>query len=100
MATTPRTKPVEAVEPEVETEITTEVEAQTAPAKRKITIKMDGLTLGDMIAFEDVTGQDITETLAPRVVKDPKTGKAVADPDDPKGRPLMETPPIKMRTMA
>lgn len=56
----------------------------------KLKLSMDDLTLGDMELFEDATGQDILEALKPRPVIDETTGMPVKDPDDPKGRPLME----------
>jgi hypothetical protein len=56
----------------------------------KLKLSMDDLTLGDMELFEEATGQDILEALKPRPVIDDTTGKPVKDPDDPKGRPLME----------
>jgi hypothetical protein len=56
----------------------------------KLKLSMDDLTLGDMELFEDATGQDILEALKPRPVIDETTGRPVKDPDDPKGRPLME----------
>lgn len=59
-------------------------------AKRTLKISMDDLTLGDMELFEDATGQDIMEVLKPKQVIDESTGRPVKDPDDPKGRPLMQ----------
>jgi hypothetical protein len=56
----------------------------------KLKLSMDDLTLEDMELFEEATGQDIMEVLKPRPVIDEETGKPVKDPDDPKGRPLME----------
>lgn len=72
----------------------TETES-TEPARLKL--DLDTLTLGDLEAYEDATGDSLLDLLAPKPVIDPKTGKKVADPDDPKGRPLMET---KMTTKA
>lgn len=60
------------------------------PDKKKLRLSMDELTLGDMEAFEDATGKDIMEVLKPRPVIDEVTGRPVKDPDDPKGRPLMQ----------
>lgn len=58
--------------------------------KTKLRLNIDDLSLGDMEAFEDATGKDIMEVLKPRPVIDPETGRPVKDPDDPKGRPLMQ----------
>lgn len=56
----------------------------------KLKLSMDDLTLEDMELFEEATGQDILEALKPRPVIDDTTGMPVKDPDDSKGRPLME----------
>lgn len=56
----------------------------------KITLNMEDLTIGDMELFENATGESLLETLTPQPVIDKKTGRAVPDPDDPKGRPLTE----------
>lgn len=56
---------------------------------RKISLDIDALTLGDLELFEDACGGDLMTALTPEVVRDPKTGKPVPDPDDPKHRPLM-----------
>lgn len=58
--------------------------------KHKVSLNLDEMTLGDMEAFEDVTGKTFEELLAPKPVLD-ENGRKVPDPDDPKGRPLMET---------
>lgn len=56
---------------------------------RKIRLSVDSLTLGDLILFEDACGGDLMTALTPVVVRD-ENGKAVPDPDDPKGRPLKQ----------
>jgi hypothetical protein len=56
----------------------------------KLKLSMDDLTLGEMELFEEATGKDILEALKPQPVIDPDTGRPTPDPDDPKGRPLME----------
>lgn len=57
---------------------------------KKIAINMDDLTFGEMELFEDVTGLVMSEAIKTEFVRD-KNGQKVADPDDPKGRPLTET---------
>lgn len=57
---------------------------------QKLRLSMDDLTLGEMELFEEATGKDILEELKPKPVIDETTGRPVKDPDDPKGRPLME----------
>jgi hypothetical protein len=59
--------------------------------KTKITVSMDDMTFGEMELFEDVTGLVMTEAIRTVIVTDPKTGRALPDPEDPKGRPLKET---------
>lgn len=59
--------------------------------KKKISINMDELTFGEMEEFEEVTGLIMSEAIKTEIVRDPKTGRAVPDPDDLKGRPLKET---------
>lgn len=56
----------------------------------KLRLSMDDLTLGEMELFEEATGKDIMEVLKPKPVIDEETGRPKKDPDDPKGRPLME----------
>lgn len=56
--------------------------------KIKVSLDMDTLTLGDLELFEEACGGNLLEAIAPKVVRDPETGKPVKDPDDPKGRPL------------
>jgi hypothetical protein len=58
--------------------------------KKKIQINMDELTFGELELFEDVTGLVMSEAIKTVFVRDAK-GNKVADPDDPKGRPLTET---------
>lgn len=65
--------------------------------KRKITLNLDNMTLGDMEDFEDATGKTVEELLGSEPVLD-ENGRKVADPDDPKGRPLMKTK-VSMRAM-
>ena len=60
-----------------------------APAKRKIRLDMDSLTLGDLEAFEEVVGGDLMAALAPQIVRD-ENGRPVPDFKDPKHRPLKE----------
>jgi hypothetical protein len=59
-------------------------------AKQKIAINMDDLTFGELEVFEDVTGMVMSDAIKTEFVRDSK-GNKVADPDDPKGRPLTET---------
>jgi hypothetical protein len=56
----------------------------------KLRLSMDDLTLGEMELFEEATGQDILEALKPKPVIDEATGRPKKDPNDKKGRPLME----------
>lgn len=57
---------------------------------QKLRLSMDDLTLGEMELFEEATGRDILEVLKPKPVIDDETGMPKKDPNDPKGRPLME----------
>lgn len=59
-------------------------------AKQKISINMDDLTFGELEKFEEVTGLVMSDAIKTENVRD-KDGRLVADPDDPKGRPLTET---------
>lgn len=58
--------------------------------KKKISINMDDLTFGELEKFEEVTGLVMSDAIKTEFVRDSK-GNKVADPDDPKGRPLTET---------
>jgi hypothetical protein len=58
--------------------------------KKKISINMDDLTFGELELFEEVTGLVMSDAIKTEYVRD-KNGNRVADPDDPKGRPLQET---------
>lgn len=58
--------------------------------KKKITVNMDDLTFGELELFEEVTGLVMSEAIKTEFVRD-KRGQKIADPDDPKGRPLTET---------
>lgn len=58
--------------------------------KKKISINMDDLTFGELEVFEDVTGMVMSDAIKTEFVRN-KDGSKVADPDDPKGRPLTET---------
>jgi len=58
--------------------------------KTKISMNMDDLTFGELEIFEDVTGMVMSDAIKTEFVRD-KNGNKVADPDDPKGRPLTET---------
>ncbi len=58
---------------------------------KKISMNMDDLTFGEMEQFEDVTGLIMSDAVRTEIVRDPKTGMPLPDPDDPKGRPLKET---------
>lgn len=66
---------------------------ETVPEKpkQKVSMNMDDLTFGELETFEDVTGLAMSEAVKTVVVVDPKTGLAVPDPEDPRGRPLKET---------
>lgn len=59
--------------------------------KMKIQMNMDDLTFGELEEFENITGLILSEAMKSEIVRDPKTGQAVPDPEDPKGRPLRET---------
>lgn len=59
--------------------------------KTKVSMNMDDLTFGELETFEDVTGLVMSEAVKTVIVTDPKTGRALPDPEDPKGRPLKET---------
>lgn len=58
--------------------------------KKKISMDMDQLTFGELELFENVTGMVMSDAIKTDFVRD-KNGQKVADPDDPKGRPLQET---------
>lgn len=58
--------------------------------KVKIQLNMDDMTFGDMELFEDVTGLVMSDAIKTEIVRD-SDGRAVPDPDDPRGRPLKET---------
>lgn len=66
-------------------------EVDDKPLKKKVSMNMDELTFGELEVFEDVTGLVMSEAVKIVTVTDPKTGMAVPDPEDPKGRPLKET---------
>lgn len=57
---------------------------------KKVSMNMDDLTFGELEVFEDVTGMVMSDAVRTEFVRD-KNGNKVADPDDPKGRPLTET---------
>jgi hypothetical protein len=57
----------------------------------KVSMNMDDLTFGEMELFEEVTGLIMSDAIKTEIVRDPKTGMPLPDPDDPKGRPLKET---------
>jgi len=61
------------------------------PTKHKVTMNMDDMTFGELEDFETVTGLVMSEAVKTVVVTDPKTGRVIPDPEDPKGRPLKET---------
>lgn len=58
--------------------------------KLKVALNMDDLTFGELEVFEDVTGLVMSDAVKTDFVRDSK-GNKVPDPDDPRGRPLMET---------
>ena len=58
--------------------------------KLKISMNMDDLTFGDLEEFESVTGLVMSDAVRTEIVRD-SNGRAVPDPEDPKGRPLKET---------
>jgi hypothetical protein len=64
--------------------------------KLKVSIDMDDLTFGELEEFELVTGLVMSDAMKQEIVRD-KNGRAVPDPDDPKGRPLKE---VKMSARA
>ena len=51
--------------------------------------KVREVTLGDIELFEKLVGTKLLDAIAPRVIKDPETGKPIPDPDDDRGRPLL-----------
>lgn len=57
--------------------------------KLKVSMDMDDLTFGELEDFEDVTGMVMSDAVRSTIVRD-KDNRPVADPDDPKGRPLKE----------
>lgn len=59
--------------------------------KQKVSMNMDDLTFGELETFENVTGMVMSEAVRTVIVTDPNTGRPIADPEDPKGRPLKET---------
>jgi hypothetical protein len=56
----------------------------------KLSLDFEDIELGDLELFEEATGLDFVKAVQPVPVIDPETGRKVPDPDDPKGRPLME----------
>lgn len=64
--------------------------------KQKVSVNMDDLTFGELELFEEVTGMVMSDAVKQEIVRDSK-GRALADPDDPKGRPLKE---VKMSAKA
>lgn len=58
--------------------------------KLKVTLNIDDLSFEELEEFEDLTGTVMTDAIGSTIVRDPKTGRAVPDPDDPKGKPLRE----------
>lgn len=65
--------------------------------KRRITLVLDDLSLGDFEAFEEATGLNLLEELQPKAVIDPRTKMPVKDPESDKGRPLMQ---VRLSTAA
>lgn len=65
--------------------------------KVKVSMDMDELTFEELEDFEDATGLVMSEAIKTVIVRDPKTNRAIADPDDPKGRPLKE---VRMKSIA
>ena len=57
--------------------------------KLKVSMDMDDLTFGELEEFENVTGLAMSDAVSTEVVRN-KDGHPVADPDDPKGRPLKQ----------
>jgi hypothetical protein len=57
--------------------------------KLKVSLDMDDMTFGELELFETVTGLTMSDAVRQDIVRD-KDGRPVADPDDPKGRPLRE----------
>lgn len=58
--------------------------------KKKISLNMDDMTFGELETFENVTGLILSDAVRTDIVRDPKTGIPVKDPDDPRGGPLRE----------
>ena len=66
--------------------------------KRKITIRQDDFSLGELVELEDMTGKTMDQLFKTVFVTDDE-GRRVPDPDDPKGRPLTITR-VPMKAMA
>lgn len=64
--------------------------AEETQPRLKVSLDMDDLTFGELELFEDVTGMVLSDAYKTEIVRDPKTGLPVPDPDDEKGRPLKE----------
>lgn len=58
-------------------------------AKHVISMNIDDLTVGDLVAFEEATGEDLMETMKPVPERDPETGQIVTEEVDGKNRPRM-----------
>lgn len=58
--------------------------------KIKVSLNIDKLKFRELLIFEEVTGKPMSDMVKMRPVLDPATGRPTPDPDDPKGRPLME----------
>lgn len=65
--------------------------------KLKLSLTLADLSLDDLEAFEDATGLDLLEEVNPKPVINPETRMPVKDPDDPRGRPLLQ---VKISTRA
>lgn len=72
--------------------------AEVEKPKRKIKLNEDDMTLGMMEEFEDIVGKPLSTVMRKVPVIDPETKRAVPDPNDPKGRPLMEVQ-VSMKAM-
>lgn len=77
---------------------TAKKEQAAEPAKRKIRIDLDSMSLGDLEAFEDATGLTVDDVFGQEFVLD-ENGRKVPDPDDEKGRPLMKGKKLGIKAM-
>lgn len=68
--------------------------------KIKLSVNLDKMKFGELELFEEVTGRTLDDLVRMKPVIDDVTGKYVPDPDDPKGRPLMQAEMTSKALMA